>query len=132
VNPRYRETAARAAHRCEYCRAPEVAFNFPFEVEHVTPAGLGGNDEPENLALSCRSCNIFKGNQHSAIDSVTGETVRLFHPRTDLWAQHFMVADNKQVIGLTAIGRASVDLLRMNTPPQLNARYWWRALQLFP
>jgi hypothetical protein len=132
VNPRYRETAARAAHRCEYCRAPEVAFNFPFEVEHVTPPGLGGSDEPENLALSCRSCNIFKGNQLSASDPITGEIVRLFHPRLDLWAQHFMVADDEHVIGLTPIGHATVELLRMNTPPQLNARRWWRALQLFP
>ena len=109
MNPYYAETAARAAHRCEYRRAPEVAFNFPFEVEHVTPPGVGGTDDPKNLALSCRSCNIFKGNQLNAIDADTGETSRIFH-------------------GLTAI----VTLLRMNTQPQLNARRWWRTLQLFP
>jgi hypothetical protein len=35
MNPRYVQVALRAEHRCEYCHAPEVVFNFPFEVEHV-------------------------------------------------------------------------------------------------
>ena len=37
MNPLYAPVAARAAHRCEYCRAPEVIFNFRFEVEHIIP-----------------------------------------------------------------------------------------------
>jgi len=37
VNPYYRAIAQRANHRCEYCKAPEVVFNFPFEVEHIIP-----------------------------------------------------------------------------------------------
>ena len=35
MNRFYSEVAERAGHRCEYCRAPEVVFNFPFEVEHI-------------------------------------------------------------------------------------------------
>jgi hypothetical protein len=35
MNPRHARVAARAAHRCEYCHAPEALFNFPFEVEHI-------------------------------------------------------------------------------------------------
>lgn len=55
MNPRYPHVAERARHRCEYCLAPEAVFNFPFEVEHVIPAGRGGTDEEFNfaLALSC-------------------------------------------------------------------------------
>ena len=37
LNPRYAPIAQRANHRCEYCKAPEVVFNFPFEVEHIIP-----------------------------------------------------------------------------------------------
>ena len=37
MNPQYAEVARRAGHRCEYCHAPEVIFNFPFEVEHILP-----------------------------------------------------------------------------------------------
>ncbi len=35
MNPYYGMIAQRANHRCEYCQAPEVVFNFPFEVEHL-------------------------------------------------------------------------------------------------
>jgi hypothetical protein len=34
MNSFYTLVADRAAHRCEYCHAPELVFNFPFEVEH--------------------------------------------------------------------------------------------------
>jgi len=45
VNPRYPLVAQRAAHHCEYCRAPEALFNLPFEVEHLIPPIHGGLDE---------------------------------------------------------------------------------------
>ncbi len=48
MNAHYAAVAERAAHRCEYCRAPEVIFNFPFEVEHVVPPGRGGMDQESN------------------------------------------------------------------------------------
>jgi hypothetical protein len=37
MNPFYTLVADRAAHQCEYCHAPELVFNFPFEVEHIIP-----------------------------------------------------------------------------------------------
>jgi hypothetical protein len=55
LNPLYPQIAERAEHRCEYCRAPEAIFNFPFEVEHILPSTRGGVDEPFNLALACRA-----------------------------------------------------------------------------
>lgn len=62
MNPQYRRVAQRAAHKCEYCGAPEAIFNFPFEVEHIIPQSQGGVDDETNLALSCRACNIHKSN----------------------------------------------------------------------
>jgi 5-methylcytosine-specific restriction endonuclease McrA len=61
MNPFYTLVADRAAHLCEYCHAPELVFNFPFEVEHIVPRSLGGADAEFNLALACRSCNLRKG-----------------------------------------------------------------------
>jgi 5-methylcytosine-specific restriction endonuclease McrA len=60
MNPHYPGVARRAGHRCEYCRAPEGIFNFPFEVEHVCPIAHGGMNDEVNLALACRACNVFK------------------------------------------------------------------------
>lgn len=42
MNPRYLEVARRAAHRCEYCHAPEAVFNLQFEVEHIQPQAEAG------------------------------------------------------------------------------------------
>jgi HNH endonuclease len=81
VNPHYLFVARRAGHRCEYCHAPEVAFNFPFEVEHISPSARGGASDPSNFALGCRACNLFKSDETSAPDPLTNELVRLFHPR---------------------------------------------------
>lgn len=132
MNPRYPSVARRAGHRCEYCHAPEVAFNFPFEVEHIAPSSHGGAVAEENLALGCRSCNLFKSDRINGRDPVSGETVRLFHPRQDRWEEHFAIELDNVIIGLTPIGRATVEALRMNSPHQLEARRQWRVLQMFP
>ncbi len=34
MNPLYPEVSHRAAHRCEYCHAPEVIFNFHSKSTH--------------------------------------------------------------------------------------------------
>lgn len=88
MNPNYSLVAARAKHICEYCHAPEAVFNLPFEVEHIIPLSLGGSDDENNLALSCRSCNLYKSNLISGFDDTATE-VRLFSPREDTWTEHF-------------------------------------------
>jgi hypothetical protein len=133
MNPRYRAVADRAGHRCEYCRAPEAVFNFPFEVEHIQPQAEGGADEEGNLALACRSCNIYKSAYSSGFDEVTQATVRLFHPRHDTWDEHFEAVTETGIIrGRTDVGRATLIRLRMNRQVQLNARLQWVRLGLFP
>ncbi len=133
MNPRYPEVALRAGHRCEYCRAPEAVFNFPFEVEHIIPVSRGGADAEANWALACRSCNLRKAAHVNGIDPESQTIVRLFHPREDRWKEHFRAdAESGEINGLTAIGRATVIQLNMNSEAQLSARRHWICLELFP
>ncbi|MFW9915299.1 MAG: RNA-guided endonuclease IscB [Candidatus Thorarchaeota archaeon] len=44
---------------CAYCGNT----NLPLEVEHLTPKSRGGSDRVANLTLSCRKCNLKKGNK---------------------------------------------------------------------
>jgi hypothetical protein len=133
VNPLYAAVALRAGHRCEYCRAPEAVFNIAFEVEHVLPVARSGGDGGGNLALSCRSCNLRKGAHVTGVDPLGREAVPLFHPREDDWAAHFRVDEaGAQVEGLTAVGRATVARLGMNSEAQRAARRQWMRLGLFP
>ncbi len=133
MNPHYPLVAERAAHHCEYCRAPEAVFNLPFEVEHIVPPLRGGVDDESNWALSCRSCNLHKSAHTEGIDPETHTTVRLFHPRQHRGADHFRVEPaTGSIVGIPATGRATVARLQMNTPAQLAARWQWLRLRLFP
>jgi hypothetical protein len=133
MNPHYAPVASRARHRCEYCHAPEVIFNFPFEVEHVVPTSRKGADHESNLALACRSCNLLKSDHVTGPDEMTRAEVRLFHPRQDRWEDHFEI-DSKtgEIRGLTPVGRATVARFRMNSAVQMEARRQWMRLGLFP
>jgi hypothetical protein len=133
MNPLYPVVARRAGHRCEYCRAPEAIFNFPFEVEHVVPVSRDGRTEEANLALACRSCNLYKSDHLTGLDEVTGDRVQLFDPRRDSWDEHFSVdRESGAIQGQTPSGRATVGRLRMNAPVQQVARKQWMRLGLFP
>lgn len=133
MSPHYDLVAARARHRCEYCHAPEAVFNFPFEVEHIVPLVRDGADTADNWALSCRSCNVRKWAHVDHRDPVTGETVHLYHPRKDSWEDHFTFAiESGFMEGLTAVGRATIARLHMNSPAQCAARRLWIRLGLFP
>src|SRR5882724_6603864 len=133
MNSLYADVAQRARHRCEYCHAPEAVFNFPVEVEHIAPVSSGGSDDPSNLALSCRSCNLYKAAQQSGTDPESQQQVRLFNPREDRWDAHFHVdSESGEINGRTSIGRATVVCLEMNSPAQFFARSQWMRLGLYP
>jgi hypothetical protein len=133
MNPHYPIVARRAGHRCEYCRAPEAVFNFPFEVEHVLPTSHGGADDEANLSLACRACNLHKSDRVAALDELSGEEVPLFHPRQQRWSEHFPVdVESGEIDGTTPTGRATVACLDLNHPLQLMARQLWIRLRLFP
>jgi len=103
----------RALFRCEYCLFPERFAGLNFQMDHVIAEKHGGLTDAENLALSCIYCNSYKGANLSGIDPVTGEIVRLFHPRRDRWDEHF-AWQGAVLAGRTPIGRATIVVLRIN------------------
>lgn len=130
VSPAKRKAVAeRARGLCEYCFSPRKFSPQPFSVEHILPKSKGGSDEPENLAFACQGCNGYKSDKIMATDPLNGRKVLLYHPRRDAWAKHFSwSADFLEIIGLTAKGRASVKLLKLNREEVVNLR---KLLRLF-
>jgi hypothetical protein len=125
--------AQRANHRREYCLAPEVLFNLPFEVDHIQPTSEAGTDDPSNLVLSCRSCNLFKSATRAAWAEIDQREYDLFDLRRDRWKDHFSVdLERGEILALTGIGRVTIAVLRMNDPNQIVARLLWIELRLFP
>lgn len=113
----------RARFRCEYCLSPEGIATQDFSVEHIFPKSKGGTSESSNLALSCQGCNGFKYAKTSGRDPVDNEITELYHPRTHLWIEHFAWSENyAQLLGLTAIGRATIETLHLNRPSVVKLR----------
>lgn len=117
-----RQVRDRGGEACEYCRLLQSAQLFAtFHVDHVIASQHRQDDSLENLCLSCQSCNLRKGPNLSGIDPETNQIVRLFHPRTDTWIEHFCF-DDGLIVGLTDIGRATVRLMAMNSPRRIELR----------
>lgn len=109
--------AKRAKRYCEYCQCPEAFSPSPFSLEHISPRTLGGTDVPENLAWSCMGCNGHKGTAVQNTDPISGLLFPLFHPRRQTWTDHFRWSnDGLLVLGITPVGRATVDRLKVNRP----------------
>jgi hypothetical protein len=121
----------RAGERCEYCQIRD----WPLTVDHVVPMAIwrrlrragrsvpADPDEPANLAAACGPCNQAKGSATTARDPLTGVEVPLFDPRRHAWAEHFAwVEDATHLVGVTAVGRATVARLRLNGPVYVRQR----------
>lgn len=123
TNQLRQQVGERAKGCCEYCLSQAQFSPQAFSVEHIYPRSLGGATHLDNLALSCAGCNGHKYNKTQALDPISNESVALFHPRQQVWAEHF--AWNEEytlIIGLTPTGRVTVDVLQLNRSALQNLR----------
>lgn len=120
----------RANGRCEYCGIDEKYTVKRHEVDHIYAEKHGGSSETDNLCLSCLICNRFKGSDLCSLDPETSEISALFHPRRDVWDEHFSLQE-AQIIGRTPKGRVTVKILQMNAPERLSERRILISLSLY-
>jgi len=113
----------RAYGLCEYCKSPANISPQPFVIEHIIPKSKNGETSKENLALSCQGCNNFKYNKTNGIDVLTGELVDLYNPRKQEWSENLKWSDNVlEIIGVTAVGRVTINELKLNRIELQNLR----------
>jgi hypothetical protein len=101
--------------RCDEDESPNDAPLVPYEPDHVIAVQHDGTTSLDNLAYTCPQCNHCKGLNLALIDPEIGQRTFLFHPRTDQWRDHFGW-DAPRIMALTAVGRATAALLRVNDP----------------
>jgi HNH endonuclease len=113
----------RAGGCCEYCQMPDSLDSLPFQWDHIIAIKHGGPTDLANLAWSCFACNNHKQSDLTGVDRVDGgsQIVRLFHPRSDRWHEHF-TWQGPQILGRTAIGRVTVYVLGINLPHRVALR----------
>lgn len=111
-----RRVRQRARNTCEYCKLSQSSQEAAFHIDHVRPQVRGGETSLANLALACVTCSLRKGARTQVRDVQTGRLVRLFHPRRDVWTDHFRWTRGWRLIGCTPTGRATCTALGMNRP----------------
>ncbi|MCC3526831.1 MAG: HNH endonuclease [Microcoleus sp. PH2017_22_RUC_O_B] len=111
----------RASKRCEYCLIHQDVSIYSHEVDHIIALKHEGQTRADNLALSCLSCNRYKGSDLATIDPVNDEIVPLFNPRRQVWEEHFVLNDAR-IEGITQIGRATGRLLKLNASNRILER----------
>ncbi|MCY3781189.1 MAG: HNH endonuclease signature motif containing protein [Chloroflexi bacterium] len=127
-----RHARDRAQGICEYCQTQEVIV-INMHIDHIVSLSAGGKTEPDNLCLSCISCNGAKNRFQMAFDPVSQLEVPLFNPRSQIWSEHFAWnEDDTLVLGLTEIGRATLSRLRMNRDIVVRSRRRWVEAGLHP
>jgi len=100
------QVAEQARYRCGYCLTSEAVVGTPMEIDPIIPESLGGPTEEENLWLACSLCNDHKSNRIAALDSLTGEIVRLFDHAAKSGSQS------------AGIRQPTSDMMRANTKNQ--------------
>ncbi len=123
----------RAKHCCEYCLSQAKFSADTFAIEHIIPRIKNGNENLENLAFACQRCNNHKYTATHSLDSATGLIVSLYHPRTDIWQQHFQWSDDfTEILGISPSGRATVQKLQLNRQGLINLRQIFVQVGLHP
>ncbi len=115
-----RQVVARAENLCEYCLIHEDDTFFSCHVDHTISEKHGGATVSNNLALACTFCNLYKGSDIASLSS-GGVLTRFFHPRNDVWSEHFALS-GASIEARTEIGEVTARLLRFNVGDRIVER----------
>ena len=107
----------RADGRCEYCRLPQPASaHCPSRSTTSSPATIKAAPASANLASRLRLLQRLQRPEYPrALTPQLASSRPLFNPRRHKWTHHFRYASG-ELIGRTAIGRTTVEVLRINGP----------------
>jgi hypothetical protein len=112
---------SRANALCEYCLIHEKDTFLGCQVDHVISEKHGGATEERNLANACTFCNRAKGTDIGSIVPSSGEFVRFFNPRSDLWAHHFELS-RVRIVPRTRVGEVTARILDFNNTERMLER----------
>lgn len=120
-------------HRCAYCQSQQRISGVRLTVAHIIPESLGGLTEQSNLCLACWDCNLNKAAKIAVYDPLSQEQIRLFHPQQQIWSAHFLWSKSGvSIMAQSAIGRVTIEAIRLNRPQLVLARELWVSVGWHP
>ncbi|MEQ8674806.1 MAG: HNH endonuclease signature motif containing protein [Aggregatilineales bacterium] len=122
----------RAGDCCEYCHFPSSGGTVTFHIDHIISLKHEGTDDLKNLCLACYKCNTHKGSNVGGFDPENDELTRLYHPREQVWDEHFEIQSDMLIEGLTPEGRTTVKVLHINDENRVENRQLLAELGDYP
>jgi hypothetical protein len=110
---------------------PQACYRSVFQPDHIIAEKHGGPTVAGNLCWTCFHCNLHKGTNLSGIDPRTRKKAWLFNPRRMKWSRHFRW-DGAILVGKTPEGRATIEVLQINSEDYVQARTALIAEGVFP
>jgi hypothetical protein len=86
------------------------------------PVGSPFGIPPNYLTALNSAPNAHKGHDLTGVDPQTQGITRLFHPRHQVWHDHFIIQVDMQIEGITPEGRTTVRVLKMNDSDRVENR----------
>jgi hypothetical protein len=121
----------RARDICEYCQMPHEFYRSSFQPDHIIAESHHGPTVARNLCWACFHCNLHKRTNLAGIDPKTGNRTWLFNPRRMKWTRHFRW-DGLLLVGRTSVGRATIEVLKINDDDYVETRDALIAEGVFP
>jgi 5-methylcytosine-specific restriction endonuclease McrA len=86
----------RYGFKCAYCGIDgssdfEIWFKANFAIDHIKPRKFGGTNHPDNLALACHSCNLYKGAIDCDSIEKAKEVIRQKKRQAQDWHERFVL-----------------------------------------
>ena len=126
-----REVAERAYRVCEYCLIHEYDTFWGCQIDHIISRKHGGPTESANLAWACACCNNSKGSDLGTLVGPLPKLTRLFHPRSDRWAECFHL-HGVRIDPANAVGEGTTKLLQINDDNRVRERQVLAAVGRYP
>ncbi len=121
----------RANNRCEYCLMHQDHVLYTHEIDHIIPEKHRGETSFDNLCLACLHCNRHKGADFASFDPETNIITTLYNPREQSWQEHFKL-DGAKILPISAEGRVTVFVLKLNDALRLRSRQALLAIGQYP
>jgi hypothetical protein len=121
----------RAFFLCEYCLIHQSNSYLPLQLEHIFSQKHYVWHSLLNLASACYLGNRLKGSDISTILPPDFTLIRLYHPRNDVWLEHFELS-GPLILPKTKIGQATIKVLQLNSEERVLERTLLIEEKLFP
>jgi len=85
--------------KCQYCELDaskdfETWWHANLNIDHIQPKSHGGTNDPTNLVVACRACNLYKGSAPCRSLDEARQIVREKRAQAERWFKKYVLKES--------------------------------------